>query len=165
MNTTWETIADCLRDEVAGYARLLSLFEEQQRLIFRRDPSGVLRASDSIREQVQAVDHLRGDREVTVAQFALAQGRPPSAPLRSLIAAVAPEARPLLAALISDINRLTHQVRRAARLSQRLLASSVEIHQELLRRLQPGSFNTTYAANGRLSVSASLPVAALQTTG
>ena len=151
MKTDWEPIAECLRNEVAEYGLLLSLFAEQQNLIFQRDPEAVLRLGHSIQQQVDVLDQARADRESCVRSYATDRGLAPNATLRSLLPKVAPEARPLFEALITEVNLLIHRVRRASRLNHRLLSSMVDCHQELLRRLRPDAFTITYAPNGRIS--------------
>ena len=61
--------------------------------------------------------------------------------------------RPLLEALVRDINLMINRTRRKARQNHILLARAVELTQETLRLLQPGSFTQTYARSGQVSVS------------
>jgi hypothetical protein len=151
MNKPWESIAELLRCEVAEYGRLIQLFEEQQTFLFNRDAPGVLRTSDSIEAQVGALGDCRGTRERAVAEFAARRGLPAQATLRSLIPFIAPEAQPLIEALMKDLNRLVSRVRRTSRLNRLFLIRTIENHQELLRRIHPGSFSRTYAPNGRVA--------------
>jgi flagellar biosynthesis/type III secretory pathway chaperone len=152
MSTVWTTIADSLRSEVSEYGQLLSLMEEQQRCIFRRDAEGVMQTNRSIRAQVDVLQDCRLRREKATAEFASAHGQPPRATVRSLVPHVVPEGRPLIEALVGEVNRLIHRVRRTMRLNQRLLAGTVECYQEILRRLWPAAFTTTYASDGRVSL-------------
>jgi flagellar FlgN protein len=165
MNTSWEPIAECLRNEVAEYGRLLSLFGEQQNLIFKRDPENVLHLAHAIQDQVGILDRARAEREARVREFALALGQAPAATLRSLLTWVAPEARPLFEALITDVNLLIHRIRRSSRLNHRLLSSMVECHQEVLRRLRPDAFTLTYSPSGRLAVAAGRRAPSISTAG
>jgi flagellar biosynthesis/type III secretory pathway chaperone len=152
MSIAWEDIAERLRAEAAEYGRLLQLIEEQQRMIFRRDVEGVLHCNESIQAQTALLQDLRRRREKLAAAVAVEQGRPAGATLRSLIPAFAAAGQPLLEALIGEINHLIHRVRRSLRLNRRLLAATLEVHQELLRRLRPDAFTKTYARDGRVSV-------------
>jgi flagellar biosynthesis/type III secretory pathway chaperone len=77
---------------------------------------------------------------------------------------VEPEARPLVEALIDEVNHLIHRARRITRHNHALLARVVETHQEFLRVLRPEAFATTYAANGRMSGAVRTPPA-LQAAG
>jgi flagellar biosynthesis/type III secretory pathway chaperone len=166
MNDTWTVIADSLRTEIAGFGGLLHLFEQQQQRLFARDTDGVIRLSAEIEEHARSMQGHRQHRERVVAEFALANGQPVGATLRSLLPFIVAEARPLLEALISDVNRLIHRVRRLTRQNHTLLSRSVESHQELLRTLRPDAFMQTYSAAGRKSTTSNArPSGALQAAG
>jgi flagellar biosynthesis/type III secretory pathway chaperone len=166
MNHVWPEIADCLRHELVEYGALLRLFEEQQRQLFARNSDAVLRLSAEIELQVRSLHECRRSREELVADFATGHGRPASSTLRSLFPFFAAEVRPLIDALISEVNVLIHRVRRMSRHNHLLLARAVDIHQQLLRQILPDSFTQTYAPTGRVSMSAnSLPSPALRAAG
>jgi hypothetical protein len=152
MKTMWKPIADCLRAEIAEFGGLLQLFEEQQLRLFARDADAVLRLSAEIEAQVGLLHDCRLRREQAAVDFASAHGHPAGATLRSMLPSVDAEARPLLEALIAEINRLIFRTRRATRHNHALLASTVRTHQELLRQLRPDAFNQTYSANGRMGL-------------
>jgi flagellar biosynthesis/type III secretory pathway chaperone len=152
MKSHWENIADCLRQELADYGGLLHLFEQQQQALFARDANGVLGHVSAIEEQVLAIADCRARREAAVAAFAVAHGQPAAATLRSLLPMVAAEARPLLEALASEVNRLIHRVRQTSRQNHLLLARTIEMNQETLQLLSPGSFSKTDSPAGRISV-------------
>ena len=154
MKTHWELIVNSLREELAEYGGLLHLFEVQQRALFDRDPDAVLDHATSIEAQAQTLSGCRQRREQIVAAFALEHGRPANSTLRSLLPHVAPEAQPLLEALIDEINRLLHRVRRTSRHNHTLLARAVEVHQETLQMLRPHAFTKTYSPSGHVSVTA-----------
>jgi hypothetical protein len=155
MTITWEYIADCLRRELADYGGLLHLFEMQQRSLFDRDAQAVLGLSAAIEKQARNIAGCRGLREQAVADFAAQQGESRSRTLRSLLPHIAPEARPLLEALIDEVNALLHRVRKVSRHNHTLLSRAVEIHQEVLQQLRPSAFVKTYSPAGALSVSSS----------
>jgi flagellar biosynthesis/type III secretory pathway chaperone len=165
MNPEWQLIADALRQEIAEYGGLLHLFEQQQHFLFRRDADAVLRLSTEIEAHVAALHECRRNREAAVAAFATANAQSPASTLRSLLPFFAAEVRPLLEALISEINVLIHRVRRVSRHNHSLLARSVETQQQLLRSLRPDSFTQTYAPNGRMALSAARPAPAFKVAG
>lgn len=165
MNVIWENLADCLRGEIAEYGGLLGLFEEQQRCLFARDADAVLRLSSNIEAQVRVLRDCRRRREEAVAAFATAHGHPATVTLRSLLPQVAADVRPLLEALINEVNHLIHRVRRTSRHNHTLLARAVETHQEILRQLRPDAFVKTYGLNGSVSVAGTRPASALQAAG
>jgi len=73
--------------------------------------------------------------------------------LRALLPLLDADARPLLEALIDEVNLLLHRVRRTSRQNHTLLTRAVEIHQEVLQQLRPTSFLKTYSPAGTVSVS------------
>jgi flagellar biosynthesis/type III secretory pathway chaperone len=166
MNPAWNSIAECLRSEIAEYGGLLSLFEQQQARLFARDPDSVLRLSSEIEAQLRLLHEQRRNREALVASLATSHGQPATATLRSLLPHFTPAVRPLLEALIDEVNVLIHRVRRVSRHNHLLLARTVEQQQVLLRQLRPDAFTQTYAPNGRVSLTSNArPPASLQAAG
>jgi hypothetical protein len=161
----WQTIAGCLRAELADYGGLLARFEEQQRFLFERNADDVMRLSTAIEAQAHALQACRRERENAVAAFAAAHGQPVTSTLRALLPHVEADARPLLEALIDEVNRLLHRVRRVSRHNHTLLARTVELHQETLRLARPDAFTQTYAPNGRVSLGGVQSPPALQAAG
>lgn len=154
MTPTWQGIADDLRAELAEYGALLALFADQQKSLFERDPGAVLRLSSAIEVQVRTLEGCRRRRETAVAGFAAAHAQPAGSTLRSLLPLIDPVARPLIEALIGEVNHLLHRVRRTSRHNHTLLAKAVEIHQDTLRQLRPQEFTKTYSQAGRISIGA-----------
>jgi flagellar biosynthesis/type III secretory pathway chaperone len=165
MTTHWDSIADCLRAEIAEYGGLLHLFEETQRCLFERDAEGVLRFSQEIEHVTRTLGNCRIQREKTVADFALANDRPANTTLRSMLPLVEPDAQPLIEALINEVNTLLHRVRRISRHNHMLLSRTVQMHQETLQQLRPHSFTKTYTPAGRVSVAAAFPSSTLRIAG
>ncbi|HVU25905.1 MAG TPA: flagellar protein FlgN [Opitutus sp.] len=156
MNPTWQNLADKLRTELAEHGALLQLYNEQQECLFRRDANGVLHFTNLIEQQVEHLQVLRRDREENTAAFALQHERPADSTLRSLLPCIEANARPLLEALIGEVNHLIHRVRRASRHNHHLLARTVELQRETLRSLRPSEMPDTYAATGRLAFGGSV---------
>jgi flagellar biosynthesis/type III secretory pathway chaperone len=163
--TRWEFIAECLRAELADYGGLLQLFEQQQQGLFNRDADAVLRLAGEIEAQARALGDCRSRRESAVASLAESCGRPRSSSLRSLLPEIEPDARPLLEALINEINALLHRVRRTSRHNHSLLTRTVEVHQETLAQLRPNAFTKTYSPAGRVSVAAMHSASTLRAAG
>jgi hypothetical protein len=162
---TWQNIAGCLRAELAEYGALLALFSEQQKFLFEREADAVLGLSVKIEHQVRALDQCRHERETLVADFAAAHGQPVSATLRALLPFVEATARPLLEALICEINHLLHRVRRTTRQNHTLLARAVDVHQEVLQQLRPSVFTKIYSPGGRVSIATHHSSATLRAAG
>ncbi len=166
MNSAWNSIAECLRTEIAGYGGLLARFEQQQQALFSRDPDAVLRLSTEIESQVRTLHEQRRNREALVAAHATGNGQPATATLASLLPVFPAEVRPLLEALIREVNVLIHRVRRTSRQNHTLLARTVDQHQQLLRQLRPDTFTQTYAPNGRVSITSNArPAPSLRAAG
>jgi flagellar biosynthesis/type III secretory pathway chaperone len=165
MTTAWNFIADCLRAELQDYGELLRLFEEQQRSLFARDPEAVLHYAAEIEAQAHRLSECRTRRETAVAEFAVRHGQPSTSSLRSLLPHIEADARPLLEALINEVNALLHRVRRTSRHNYSLLSRTVEMHQETLQQLRPKSFTRTYSPAGRMSMASAVPASTLRATG
>ncbi len=165
MSITWNIIAEHLRRELSEYGGLLHLYDQQQRGIFDRQPDAVLRLSTAIRIQVGLVAESRQLREQVVTQFADAHGRPANSTLRELLPHVDPDARPLLEALIAEINLLLHRVRRTHRQNHTLLSKAVAMHQETLQLLWPNSFTRMYSPAGMVSVASGRSPSTLSVAG
>ncbi|MBM3852297.1 MAG: flagellar protein FlgN [Verrucomicrobia bacterium] len=161
----WEIIAACLREELADYGNLLRLYALQQERLFARDASAVAQVGTEIEAQAHALGSSRLRREQAVAAFAAALDRPPSSSLRSLLPCIEADARPLLEALIGEVNLLLHRLRRTSRHNHTLLARAVEVHQETLSLLRPNSFTRTYSPAGRMSLTTASPASTLRAAG
>src|SRR5438552_18521825 len=102
----WQSIAECLRQELAEYGELLRLFEQQQESLFKRDSDGVLRLGGEIEDQAHILQDCRIRREQIVVSFATGLGLSEPTTLRSLLPHIEVAARPLLEALVNEINHL-----------------------------------------------------------
>lgn len=151
MSTSWENITECLRNELQEYGALLGLFEEQQANLLRRDANAVLQLAGAIEEQVQITQGCRQRREEAIKHFAAENGEPLSASLRQLMPRFPADVRPMLEALMTEINHLIHRIRRDARHNQILLSRTVEAHEDALRTLRPDLFPKTYSARGAVA--------------
>jgi flagellar biosynthesis/type III secretory pathway chaperone len=165
MSTPWEFIAERLRDELADYGGLLRLFEEQQTALFNRDADSVLRLAGDIEAHTRTLADSRTRREQAVSSFAAENNRPLNSSLRSMLPLIEVDARPLLEALIGEVNHLLHRVRRTSRHNHSLLSRAVEMHQETLQQLRPNAFTKTYSPAGRVSVAAAQPAGSLRAAG
>ena len=126
----------------------------------------MLHLSTEIEAQVRSLHEHRRHREALVAAAATGHGQPASATLRSLLPFFQAEVRPLLQALVGEVNVLIHRVRRTSRQNHTLLARTVDHHQQLLRQLRPDAFTQTYAPSGRVSITPTArPTATLRAAG
>ena len=165
MKNNWEPLAECLRSEVQEYGGLLHVFEDQQACVFRRDSERLLPLIEAVSEATRTAEAVRRRREMTASAFATERGLPAGATLRQLLPHVEPDARPLLEALIAEVNHLIHRLRRVTRQNQLLLARTVELQQTVLRQFQPEAFTQTYSPRGRVAIAATLPAPAYRAAG
>lgn len=154
-----EPLADALREELQEYGGLLALFEEQQNAILRREPDKVLATQDAIITQLKTINFCRKQREALVAEIAelataggIAVAEKVS--VRALLPFFAEPVRPLLEALIQEINGLVTRTKRRAKQNQMLLARSIEVSQQILQKLNPETVTRTYSARGKMKLAA-----------
>ena len=149
MTFNCDNLIEALRDELQEHGGLLSLFDEQQKAILDRKPEVVIAVQESILLQVDTINQCRKHREQIAAEFAAATGQQPGSPLRVLIEGAAEVVRPLLNALIDEVNQLISKTRRRGQQNQMLLARSIDISQRLLQKLNPGAKSRARQEQGR----------------
>jgi flagellar biosynthesis/type III secretory pathway chaperone len=154
MITDWEFLVQTLREEVQEHGALLNCFEEQQAAILKRNPDAVLASNETIKGQLQLIGVCRERRETLVRAAAAQSGCAEHTPLQELIDFFPETVWPLMRALIEEVNRLLLKTQRRARQNQMLLARTIEVSQELLQRLRPGTMNKTYSPKGRMKIGA-----------
>ena len=165
MSNSWEFIAQCLRAELAEYGGLIHLFEAQQASLSSRDPEAVLGFATRIESQARSVANCRQRREQAVAEFAEQNGWPVNSSLRAMLSSIEADARPLLKALITEVDLLLRRVRRTSRHNHTLLSRAVEMHQEALQHLRRQTVTKTYPPAGRIALSAANPPLRLRVAG
>jgi len=148
-------IIEALRGEVVEYGGLLNCFDEQQGAILARDPAAVAAADESIQQQLVTTRQRRNHRESLVAGLASATGVPQGSSLTALAAHFSAPVWPMVQALISEVNRLITKARRRAQQNQMLLARTIEITQQIVAGMSPGTVTRTYSPQGRMKIKAS----------
>jgi flagellar biosynthesis/type III secretory pathway chaperone len=151
----WTPIVDALRNELAEYGGLLQLIDGQQKKIFALDSVGVSEFVPQLEEQAGTAREKRTARESIVRQYAHEHGQQGEPTLRQLLPSFPAEVRPLLEALIDEINHLLQRTKKRTRQNQLLLSRLVEFHRELIPSLRPQAFTKTYSRHGQVSVNAS----------
>jgi flagellar biosynthesis/type III secretory pathway chaperone len=154
MTVNCDTLIDSLRDELQEYGGLLGLFNEQQKAILDRKPEAVIAVQEAIVLQCGTIEHCRKRREDDTRRLASDLGRESEVllPLRGLIEGCEEAVRPLLYALMDEVNNLILKTRRRAQQNQMLLARSIEVSQQLLQKLNPEAFTKTYSRSGRVNL-------------
>ncbi len=152
-----------MRAEIQEHGALLSLFDEQQKAILNRDAPRVMLLVDAIQKQVDVLQTARSRREMLMAQ-AISKARiSRETPLAEVLKRFAPAVQPLLQALLSELLRITDQVKRKANQNQMLLARSIEVIRDLLQEFSPTSAARTYENDGRVKITLSGTGAAYKT--
>jgi len=144
---------DALRAELQEYGALFNHLTRQQEEIFGRRVDAVLEINGDIDGQTKIIAAARKRRDGVMAELSTKAGLPSGTRLSGMLGSFPDFVRPLLEALVRDINLMMNRTRRKARQNHILLARAVELTQETLRLLQPGTFTKTYARSGRVSVS------------
>jgi len=157
-------LVDLLRAELSGYGGLLALFDQQQNQLWSREVKAVADTSQAIQELADETARHRRERETWVSCFADAHFQAADTSLRRLMSFFPEDQRPLLTALIDEINHLLHRVRRRARQNHSILARAIELHRDVIAHLNPAARPRTYAPTGRVGLIAG-PAATLQATG
>jgi flagellar biosynthesis/type III secretory pathway chaperone len=147
-----DNLIEALRAEVQEYGELLSLFNDQQAAILDRDPSTVLVIQDTIKAQLSNIGACRKRREAAAKELALSIGEEVGSSVKQLIEKCEETVRPLLSALIYEVNQLISKTRRRGHQNQMLLARSIEVSQQILERLNPGGITKTYSRRGQISL-------------
>lgn len=152
-NSDWEPLIEALRTELEEYGALFNHLTRQQEEIFARKVDTVLEINGDLDSQARMIASARERRQEVMSDLAKRDGLPAGTRLTRMLDRFPDYVRPLLEALVRDINLMINRTRRKARQNHILLARAVELTQETLRLLQPGSFTKTYARSGQVSVS------------
>ncbi|MEZ5277745.1 MAG: flagellar protein FlgN [Opitutaceae bacterium] len=152
-NNDWEPLIEALRTELEEYGALFNHLTRQQEEIFARKVDTVLEINGDLDSQARVIAAARERRREVMDDLAKRDGLPAGTRLTRMLDRFPDYVRPLLEALVRDINLMINRTRRKARQNHILLARAVELTQETLRLLQPGSFTKTYARSGQVSVS------------
>jgi len=153
----WDPLVDLLREEVQEYGGLYNLLDRQQKEIFNREPDLVLHTNDDIESQMAAMNTLRERREEQVKVMAERCACDDELSLTKMLPCFPEFIRPMLKALIDEVNAMVTRTRRKARQNYLLLSRTMEITQEALRMADPDNFSKTYSRNGQVGITGRMP--------
>jgi len=148
-----EPLVELLRSEVQEYGGLYNLLQRQQDEIFKRDPDLVLETNSQIESYMRQMGGLREQREELVREMARSFGVDAELSLSKLLPHFPDYLRPMLEALVHEINEMVRRTRRKARQNHQLLSRTMELNHETLRTLQPERYGKTYSKKGQIGVS------------
>lgn len=111
MTLILEQLVEALRDELQQFGEMLALLETQTISLTRREISGVIQSTSAIESHRNVIESARLRRENLQKQLAWAAGDPDRRSLQSLLPYAPEPYRPLLSALLGEINQLIETVR------------------------------------------------------
>ena len=132
MTATLEHVIEALRNELQQYGEMLALLEAQQEAVSQRESGSVLTSVPTIEAQSSAIQDARRIRETHQRQLAWAVGRPDSITFQELLPLLPDEYRPLISALVQEINELLGRVRHFAEQNHSQLRRSLELMDRFL---------------------------------
>lgn len=153
----WDPLIGLLREEVQEYGGLHNLLDRQQSEIFTRESDLVMLTNDDIELQMGKMNALRERRESKVKAMADQCECDPELSLKNMLPHFPEYIRPLLEALIDEVNAMVTRTRRKARQNYLLLSRTMEITQEALRMTEPGNYSKTYSRKGYVGMSGTVP--------
>jgi flagellar biosynthesis/type III secretory pathway chaperone len=153
----WDPLVDLLREEVQEYGGLYNLLDRQQNEIFNREPDLVMQTNVDIESHMSTMNALRERRENQVTQMAVQCACDDTLTLTNMLPRFPEFIRPLLKALIDEVNAMVNRTRRKARQNHLLLSRTMEITQEALRMAKPADFSKTYTRKGQVGMAGRMP--------
>lgn len=153
----WNPLVELLRTEVQEYGGLYNLLERQQREIFKRDPELVMGTNAEIESYMGDMGTLRDQRESKVREMAQACGADEEQSLSKMLPFFPDFTRPMLQALVDEINHMVKRTRQKARQNFMLLSRTMEITHETFQSLQPENYSKTYSKKGRVGMKGPSP--------
>jgi hypothetical protein len=117
------------------YGEMLALLEAQQEAVAQRQSGLILKSVPAIEAQSCAIQEARSIRETHQRQLAWALSRPDTDTFQELLPLLPEEYRPLVGALVQEINQLLSRVRHFAEQNHAQLQRSLELMDRFLRTL------------------------------
>ena len=153
----WDPLVELLRKEVQEYGGLYNLLERQQKEIVSRQPDLVLTTNEEVESYMLDMGVLRERREACVREMAERNGCDVELSLSKMLDHFPEFVRPLLQALIDEINHMITRTRRKAHQNHLLLSRTLELTRETVSALQPDNYTKVYSRKGRVGVSGKMP--------
>ncbi|HXJ60870.1 MAG TPA: hypothetical protein VNM37_26425 [Candidatus Dormibacteraeota bacterium] len=143
MNAALQQLIDSLRNELQQYGEMLALLEAQQDVLSGPGPSSVLNSIAVAEGQAAAVFTARQSRENCQRQLAWALGRPEGEVFTEILPLLPTDCRPLVSALVEEINQSLKLVRTRAGLSHDQLRRSVVLMERFLVSLSSEAWSAS----------------------
>ena len=144
-------LIESLRDELREYGEMLALLDKQQGQVVTRVPDEVLQIASEIGRHSVVLQTAREKREAARRDLARQLSIGEDVSLSELLPLVPADYRPLLQALVEENNELLFRIQQRARQNHLLLSRSVELMQNCISSLFPGTRPKVYGGNGGLA--------------
>jgi hypothetical protein len=125
-------LIDALRNELQQYGEMLALLEAQREVVARREPASVLNSISAVEAQSATIEAAQRARETHRRQLAWAVSSPDNVTFQQLLPLLPEQYRPLVTALVQEINQLLERVRHIAEQNRDQLQRSVELMERFL---------------------------------
>ena len=160
----WEELADLLREELSEYGEFLVLLDQQQKSILKQNADDLRHLDRVIQKQIETTQLVKTLREDMIATVAELIGLPVETTLRELLPGFPEPVRPMIQALIEEINTLIQRTRRFLRQNHMLLSRATEVAEKILTALSPSPTTKTYARSGAIEFKTSNVGTCIQTS-
>ncbi len=145
-------LIESLREEMTQYGELLALMQEQQELIINRQPQELLANLNEVNGQMEKIAVARQAREQARLSLATQLGGTQETTFTEMTSQLPEEYRPLLGALVEEINALLQNVHKWLRQNHLLLKRSLDLMQDILQNVFPAQASPkTYGRKGAVS--------------
>jgi flagellar biosynthesis/type III secretory pathway chaperone len=145
-------LIESLREEMTQYGELLALMQEQQELIINRQPQELLANLNEVNGQMEKIAVARQAREQARLSLATQLGGTQETTFTEMTSQLPEEYRPLLEALVEEINALLQNVHKWLRQNHLLLKRSLDLMQDILQNVFPAQASPkTYGRQGSVS--------------
>ena len=150
MNELLNNLIEALRDELQQYGEMLAQLDQQQSLVIQRQTADLPQSVAGVNAQLEQIASARQNREQHQRRIAVKLQQPEDAPFQVIIPLLPEDYRPLVQALVQENNELLIRVQQRTRQNHLLLSHAVELMQQLINSMFPGSSTTTYNGSGRV---------------
>jgi len=152
IDPTWSTLADAFREEMKEYGGLLNLLEEQQDVIFQRDPGKLMEKTVAINNEVEVCTMLRNKRKFRSDFFSAEFNLSSDYKIRELILYMPQSLQSMFDALINEVNDLIKRIKHKLSQNNLLLSRASELNNELIALLNPQDTTKMYSNKGEFEV-------------
>ena len=132
MTAPLQQVIESLRNELQQYGEMLALLEAQREVVSRREPASVLTSISLVESQSAAIEIARRERQTAQQQLAWSVGRPDDESFARLLPLLPDSYRPLVAALVEEINQLLERVRERATSNHAQLRRSLDLMERFI---------------------------------